>query len=506
MMQRLTKNPVACPTSQQARSFRFRWRYEKSLWILLLASTMMLSACGSSSGHGSLPPATLSGNWQFSMAEQINPDQGQPSFTGGLQGGFLLQNNGSVTGTAFYSVTLQPPLGSDGSPDVCSSGSAQITGTVSGQTVALTEVAGAQTFTFTGTLSLDGSTMAGSYTSTDGAGCGIATTQGWHAVLVPPLAGPISGTFHSTGGAAGLSNQDFPVTGQLTQGQNSGGAATVTGTLSFLNPLNNLSDYPCLSTASVSGQISGNSVVLQLLGSDKSNLGQIGATAGTTGIQPVTFDSTANGYILHSQVGPAYALTTKSCAGTPGDQGNICLGLGSTAACQQPITLFPAVITFPAQTLGTSAAQKITVTNTSVTILSGLTLAFTNNSGPGNFTVTADTCDIPGNPLGSTFALDPGLSCAITVTFTPQEASALSATLTVNSPVSPDNNTAFTVPITGTGVSAMAASTFGFDFCAASVLEACLPQWWFIGQGGYPMQTMASRRTLQNQELYVEID
>jgi hypothetical protein len=460
-MQRLTGNPVPCRTIHESLSPECGGRCVKSLWVLLLASTIMLSACGggASSGGSQVLP-TVSGNWQFTMAEQVNPDPTQPSFTGGLQGGFLVQDNGPVTGTVFYSVTLQPPAGSGGTPAVCSSGSASISGTISGQTVTLTEVAGAQTFNLTGTLSLDGSTMTGSYTSTDGVGCGVATTQTtWNAILVPPLQGSVAGSFHSTGGASGLSNRDFPVSGFLNQGQNTGASdVTVTGTLNFAN-------YPCLATASVKGQISGNTVVLQLLGTGGSSLGQIGASASVPENSSVTFDSTTNGYVLHSLVGTAYAVTTQVCPGSnpPGDEGYVCLALGTTGACQEPVTLSPAILTFPAQKVGSSTAQTITLANNDPAgiVLSGLTLAFTNNpsGGAANFTVTGDTCDIPPNTIGSTFSLLPGQFCKIAVTFNPQSASVLTATLTVNSPVSADNNTAFSVPITGTGVSAMVAST-----------------------------------------------
>src|SRR5208282_2169875 len=189
---------------------------------------------------------TLSGNWQFTMAP---PSDG--SFLGGLQGGFLLQNNGAVTGAAAYAVSLPNLL------IPCSTGSATITGTISGQNVqTLTAVAGTQTFTLTATLSLDGSTMAGTYTSTagtagDGAPCGTAQTGlQWSAVLVPPLSGGLQGSYHSAGGNAGLGQQEFVLTGGLTQAANTGAAsAALNGSLSFINSVTGFSDYPCLSNA-----------------------------------------------------------------------------------------------------------------------------------------------------------------------------------------------------------------------------------------------------------------
>ena len=240
----------------------------KCLPLLLLLGTMMLSGCGGgSSTGGSQMPLTLSGNWQFTMSPQVDQNN-QVLFLGGLQGGFLLQNNGSAKGSAEYSVSFPGLL------VPCNTGSAAITGTISGQDVTLTAVAGTQTFTLTGTLSPYGSTMAGTYTSTagtapDGSACGSAEPPPgqdlsglqWSATLVPPLTGPIRGRLLSMGGTAGLSKRNFPVSGALTQEQNTGASsATVAGTVS-------VTGYPCFDSASVSGQISGNTVTLQFVGS-----------------------------------------------------------------------------------------------------------------------------------------------------------------------------------------------------------------------------------------------
>ena len=145
--------------------------------------------------------------------------------------------------------------------------------------------------------------------------------------------------------------------------------------------------------------------------------------------------------------------------------------MGSTTACQEPITLAPAVLTFPAQTVGTNSAQTITLSNTSGTTLSGLALKLVNiPASAANFTET-DACGLEGVPAqGEPFNLASGQSCAITIVFAPQCAtqcaSPLTATLTVTSPVTPDNDTAYSVPITGTGVSGDAVSTTEFDFGA----------------------------------------
>src|SRR5215470_6819818 len=172
-------------------------KYSKLFCLMLLGSIAMLSACGGGSSSNTQNRVALSGNWQFT----VTPPQDN-SFTGGIQGGFLLQDKGNVTGGATYAVFVPSP----GGPALCNGGSAPITGTMSGQNVTLTAVAANQTFTFTGTLSADGSAMSGTYSSTagtaqDGSACGTAQSGlQWTATSVPALTGPFKGFFHSTRG------------------------------------------------------------------------------------------------------------------------------------------------------------------------------------------------------------------------------------------------------------------------------------------------------------------
>lgn len=170
------------------------------VFLLVLASAMAACGGGSSSSTAQLP-LSVSGNWQFTLSEQLNSDPTKPSFSGGLQGGFLLENGNSVSGQVTFLIMTQPPFGSGGTPTACDSGVAQISGTVSGQTVTLTaNPVGAQAYALTGTLSYDGTTITGLYTSTDGAGCGIAATEAWSASFIPLLTSTsIQGTFHSLG-------------------------------------------------------------------------------------------------------------------------------------------------------------------------------------------------------------------------------------------------------------------------------------------------------------------
>ena len=484
----------------------------KTFLPFAIAGLIVLSACGGSNVSQSQSTGTLAGNWQFTITAPSDN-----SFQGGMQGGFLLQSKGSVTGGVTYSLSL-PPQQQGGSSTLCSSGSAPVTGTIDGQNVTLTVVAGVQTFTLTGTLSASGTTMAGTYASTDGNGCGTAQTGlQWTATSVPPLTGAIQGNFHSSLNPA-LRNQDFPVTGTLTQGDNIGASnATVTGTLNFAG-------YPCLTTASVNGQISGSSVILQIIATNGLNVGQIGAAPGLSNPAPVAFESAAGGggSILHGA--NAYGVTTKSCPGgtLAGDIGNVCIALGNSTSCTQPILLSPASLVFPAQAVGSPpTTQTITLTNTdpSNATLSGLSLSFNPQSGATSLFGPSDFNGVPNftsqdncaSSAGSPFSLAPQQSCTITISFSPQQSCPwlpslafggeppsacpfpLAATLTVNSPTSADSNTAFAVPISGLGVSALVPSTAELDFGSEALNETSAPQILsFTNQGTTPVQILPS--------------
>jgi hypothetical protein len=487
----------------------------RGLVLLLLAGLMVLAGCGGSiTSNQPQTNSQLAGNWQFTLA---TPPDGSfegncPSFSGTLAplcfGGFLLvQNNGSVTGAITYSIVLP-----GANPTICNSGSAPVTGTVNGQTVTLTAFAGNQTFTLTGVL--NASTMMGTYTSTAGKGCGTAQTGlQWSATYVPPLSGAIEGNLHSTQSGS-LRNQVFPVTGTLTQGENIGASnATVTGTLTFQG-------YPCLSSASVNGQVSGNSVVLQIIANNGLNIGQIGAAAGFVNPSPVTVLSSAAGTALQGANG--YDVTTSSCPGGVTDTGDVCLGLGNTTACTQPILFSIASLVFPSQQVGSaSTTQTITLTNNNVSgiPLTGLSLGFNPQSGPSDLTLLSDFDGLPNfteqdncaSPAGSSFNLAPQQSCIITIAFSPQQScpwipiiqsngsgespsrcpSPLTASLTVTSPTSADNDTSFAIPITGTAFSAIVPSTPELDFGAEAVGEMSAPQLLtFINQAANPVQIL----------------
>src|SRR5262249_8401653 len=157
-----------------------------------------------------------------------------------------------------------------------------------------------------------------------------------------------------------------------------------------------------------------------------SNGAPIGQIGNITPEQPVIFDSTQNGYVLHDPLGMGYALNTKTCPGVSllnaGDSGDLCVALSGSNACTQPITLSPPVLTFPPQILRSApTSQTITLTNNdpSGADLSGLQVSFFENSGSfstvsdftglSNFT-EKDNC---ANPPGSPFTLAARQSCTI---------------------------------------------------------------------------------------------
>jgi hypothetical protein len=515
-------------------------------FVLLLVSLVGLLGCGgSSSNNSSGNNGALAGNWQFtltapadkSFAGAANDSACAPSTTGApipvCFSGFLLQNKTSVSGQVAYSILIPGAI----SPIPCG-GSAVTTGTVSAQNVTLTVGAASQTFSLSGTLSADGSSMTGTYNTVATPDCGTAQTGlPWNASLVPLLTGTVNGWIHggtNTGDPA--AGQEFAVTGVLNQGPNTGANdATVTGTLNFQG-------YPCLDTASVNGQISGSSVILQLIAANGLNVGQIGSAPDSpttpTNQGPVTFQSsTAGGYILQGQSG--YGVSTPACpsgASASSDSGYICLGLGSSTACAQPLLITPALLTFPAQPVGSPAtSQTIKLTNpgASGATLNNLTvnLPFIKSdfNGVPNFTEQDNCSPTPGAP----FSLAPQQSCTSTISFSPQEScpwiplsaggtevpskcppfislqsalqaspSTLPATLVINCPdcknITNDTQPAFDVRITGLGESAIHPSTPELDFGSedAGLNEVSPPQSvTFTNQGSSPVQILPAMAT-----------
>jgi hypothetical protein len=405
--------------------------------------------------------------------------------------------------------------------------------------VTLAVVAASQTFSLSGTLSSDGSTMTGTYTTVATPDCGTAQTGlQWSASLIPPLSGSVQGMIHSSGGSGDpASSQEYTVAGILKQGPNTGANnATITGTLNFPG-------YPCLDTASVTGQISGSSVILQLVGQNGLIVGQIGSAVGsppsatTNGGSAIFQSSTAGAYVVQGSGG--YSVSTKACpsgGSAPEDSGYICLALGNSTACAQPLLITPALLTFSAQAVGSLAtSQTVKLTNTGVSGATLNNLKVALQSAPSDFNLVPNFTeqDHCSSLAGSPFSLAPQQSCLITVSFSPQQSCswlpslaggaaapsqcppfislqsaqlpsppALAAVLQVTcadcTAFTNDGTSTFVVPITGLGESAIQPSTPELDFGPedATLNEVSAPQSvTFTNQGNSPVQILPAMAT-----------
>jgi len=508
--------------------------------LLLLACLILaITGCGGSGSNAAQNNMPFTGNWQFNLAP---PAGNPPPFTGDpngasalsvLQGGFLVQSNGSIAGQAVFSIWLKPQ---GGSATECNSGTAAIAGTVSGQTVHLAATVNTlasdgvtpttQTFTLTnGHLSSDNSTIqGGTYSSTAGyyipqgsttvTSCGSAQSGvSWAATSIAPLMGVFQGFFHSTSQSnTFLAGQVFAVSGALTQSPQNivASSATVTGTLT-------LSGYPCLTKASVNGQISGSSVVLQIFNpSSGSDVGQLGGLGNGSGvIYPVTFNNTSNGYVLQNlgNAALAYALDTSGCPGSglgikSGDVGNICLAFGApnpttgATACSEPITVTPPSVSFAPQLLasGSRARQLITLTNVQPAGSAPLNLSLQLSEIDSGLIYEAGGGDFNGLPnfteqdtCGGSLAAQQ--SCTVSISFSPNQScpwlpagsapnglapancpglfnplvppkALLTAALQITIPSinTPDLDSTIAIPIKGTGLSAVVATPAELDF------------------------------------------
>ena len=301
--------------------------------VLIFSLPLVLTACGSSSSSNSNPaPGPLSGNWQmalqaaptttanitaitrasnvvsatvtsstgFSAGNQVGVSgvvnasydgvftltvvdkstsvlqwiQGGPnsSSAGGsivrystppkTQSGFLIQNGGTVTGSVIF--TDQPCSGVGG-----------VTGTVSGTAISLLVSPTGVNVNLSGTIGSGQNSMSGNYTtlSTGCSATDVAPGTGiWTANRVKPLSGNIQGTLTSKD----ESLSPVTVTGKVSQGPNTGiSAVPLTGSLSA-------TDY-CFSTADISGVISGTSVLMNLVSSDGTQIGQVSGTTSLDG-------------------------------------------------------------------------------------------------------------------------------------------------------------------------------------------------------------------------------
>lgn len=145
-------------------------------------------------------------------------------------------------------------------------GSAQ--GEMNGAALSLTVNQAAQSIGLTGNVAGGGSTISGDY-SILSSGCGATETGTWTAEKIKTLSGTFTGEF--TSGVIGVAPFEF--TGAVSQGGNTGASfATMTGSMTSTNAV-------CFTAATITGTISGKSVVLNILTSDGIAAGQVSGSA-----------------------------------------------------------------------------------------------------------------------------------------------------------------------------------------------------------------------------------
>jgi hypothetical protein len=249
----------------------------------LIGMLTAVTACG---GGGTATPQAgpLSGNWQITLQRQINPIPAL-TFTG-----FLLQASNSFSGNVILGTGC--------------SGVGSIAGTVAGQNVSLTINDFGEDVSLTGTMPSSTGPMSGEFSSLAGGCTASANTGTWSAVLVTPLAGSFHGTFTSA-----ASNGTLDVTGSLNQGPNTGSStAALSGTIAAGGAARFCS---YLSTATITGLISGTTVSLNLYGPDGSQIAQIGEI-GNPVAPPTTATVTPDGTSLSGTY--LFPAISESCA------------------------------------------------------------------------------------------------------------------------------------------------------------------------------------------------
>lgn len=227
--------------------------------LFCLILPILLTGCGSgNSNTGSTSSGAISGNWQMSLQPSI------PKSRPTAQSGFLVENNGVLTGGMAVQNLACPGVGN-------------VSGSVSGSNLTFSVTPAGLDLEFTGSMTKTG-TMGGNYTilSTGCTGNFTAPQDGiWTANQVSPMNINIQGLFTSS--HQNLTPGTFNIAGKLAQGSSTGESTTsLAGTLSATG-------YCFFTTTSVTGTISGTSVVVNLVGSDGTQIGQISGTASLDG-------------------------------------------------------------------------------------------------------------------------------------------------------------------------------------------------------------------------------
>lgn len=220
----------------------------------------VLAGCGSGGGSSAASGGALNGNWQFNLVQTYPGPSTQLSASG-----FLAQSGSTLTGS------VQGPVIINGQGIQTCGGNGTVSGTLNGQAVSFSLNPGGTVFNFTGTVSGNNS-MTGTYQGLGGACFSRSTTGTFTAQLIPAITGNFTGTLNNSTYMEDLTgeNTPIPVSGTLTQSASAGGSnASVSGTITAVG-------YPCMTTAYLTGTISGQSVYLDVFNFNGVQIGTLG--------------------------------------------------------------------------------------------------------------------------------------------------------------------------------------------------------------------------------------
>jgi hypothetical protein len=366
--------------------------------LSLVVLALVFVGCGgggNSTSNGSTSTATNTGtsqNIQISGAWQARANSNSPNALAVFVEANLSQSSASVQSTAFLIVNSC----------VTTNSGSKVTGSVSGNIVTLTASYSGVTVNLNGTVSADGSTMAGTYVASGQCGSDEGT---WTAQKLPQVSGNYSGTVTSNS----TPTQHIAVQGTITADANYNltGSATVTSS--------------CLRSLSFSGS-------------------QIGAAAVITGTDNVgdriLFTFLANDSSFGSFTG-IYQVASGPCSP---DTGLGILSKSGSPSGSTTVILSSTNLSFGNVDIGSAASLPVTLTNPNNAFLSISTI-----NGTQPFSQT-NTCL---SSSGIT-ALAPNQSCTLTVTFIPTGVGTFNGSITV---VDTASNSPQVVMLSGSGAS-----------------------------------------------------
>ena len=232
-----------------------------------LLLTMLLIAINCGGGAAATGPSNgaLSGNWEIQLFRHVNPN---PPL---VYTGFLIQSGNNITGSLMFDLST---VGSG----TCE-GAGSVNGTMKQQEIALTINEQGEDISLSGTMPSGSSStsLTGQFSNLAGGCTNYANTGTWTATSIAPVTGSFHGTFTSTNTP---SNGTFNVTGSMNQGANTGAdTATLSGSIAASNTPSFCS---YVSSATISGLISGTSVLIGLYGPNGAQITQLGGVGGNS--------------------------------------------------------------------------------------------------------------------------------------------------------------------------------------------------------------------------------